>query len=1199
MIQKIEIPTTPSETGPETRFLHAVSDYIRGGTRAITVFLNILFLGAALSAQNQPPRELTVAPVSGQILGNETNRYKVVLAENDFLQVRAEQPGADVELALINPSGAYVARMENALRKGSTEVLVFTAKQPGTYVIEVKCASEKAEKGGYSIRREPLRAATSKDKRREEIQRQYFEGILIRKSGKFADAMAALSKVLPQWREVGDDLMAKATEKLITQLDARVNFFKGRELAIKDNASREEIRTVIELSLKASRLFREGGEPSLEAQTLMAAAAAMETQAAKDNDPAQKRAARDVWITVLDLFHKLPDPNLELYSLVRINSLSAEVGDREALLKYLLITLPFYEKDPKLKQNEADVSNDIAAVYIELGEYTEALPYALRSLPPRKEGPDKCRYATTLTTIGTIYSGMEKKALAIDFLKNRTLPLYTEKGQCAAENTVTLTNLGLVYDDLGEHRTALQYYKKALDLNVGKIGTIAAIYNNMGRANYSLGRNQTLSDNIVEANALYEEARGNFEKSAALYRAPELADKRTESTVLANIGVTLLAMGKLNEALKVLTDQALPIKRTERDKVGEAQVLNHIGEAYLTMKENDKALDYLIRALPLIREASERNEEAITLGNIMAVLERSGSRGPAIFYGKQAVNIFQDIRNVASVKESGIQRSFFRTVKDSYRKLAELLLMEGRWEEAVQVLNLCQTPDFTDLDLSETPKDRFLSLSGSEQKYARQYEAAGKKLGDIGAKKAGDPGFEKRERDMETASKDFLLLQKDIKKNLPGSPAAADRAPAKSASDMQGYLDLLNTKEKRKHVTIYSLVGSDCLYFVLITAGNNNGARAGAKNVKASIKLFTSPVGKFELNDRIANFLRVLDRGNDVLRDPYKYGEELYRLIFGSRLQTNPGVNLEADLAAYSPAVIHWSLDENLRYIPIAALSDDKRQYVVEKYETVVFTNSKKETFMKDPRLWTSCTGFGTSGSFGDFKALPGIKKEAASICTPASNIIKGHFFLDNAFRRKKIEAFANETKPPVIHFSTHFRFLPGDAQSSFFLLGDGEQFSLYEMENFPGLFKNVDLLTAAACSTAVFKANNDGKEINTFAELAQKLGANSVIATLWNVDDGGTSRLILEFYRLYSERLKVPGAKLPSKSELLRLAQLELLKGARKDDLDCGQAGRGAPRGSDLGTGDSPLPQFPYNPERPCAHPSFWSPFVLYGNSR
>lgn len=88
--------------------------------------------------------------------------------------------------------------------------------------------------------------------------------------------------------------------------------------------------------------------------------------------------------------------------------------------------------------------------------------------------------------------------------------------------------------------------------------------------------------------------------------------------------------------------------------------------------------------------------------------------------------------------------------------------------------------------------------------------------------------------------------------------------------------------------------------------------------------------------------------------------------------------------------------------------------------------------------------------------------------------------------------------------------------QYSNLLLGDGTKLTLEDIKNAPDdLFKGVELLTLSACETGVQKEReSDGREIDGFAELAQRKGAKSVLASLWKVDDESTSQLMTQFYQ-------------------------------------------------------------------------------------
>jgi CHAT domain-containing protein len=173
------------------------------------------------------------------------------------------------------------------------------------------------------------------------------------------------------------------------------------------------------------------------------------------------------------------------------------------------------------------------------------------------------------------------------------------------------------------------------------------------------------------------------------------------------------------------------------------------------------------------------------------------------------------------------------------------------------------------------------------------------------------------------------------------------------------------------------------------------------------------------------------------------------------------------------------------------------------------------------------------------------------------------------------------------VHIASHFSSRAGDPDNSALLLGDGKKFTLAEMEKKRGLFGGVELLVLSACKTSVQQANAYGKVIEGLAGLSQRLGANAVIATLWNVSDLAASERDILFYRLYREHQNWP------KSEILRQSQLSLLHGTLRLESDEARAvsaeGCSAARGR----------RFHADPNAPLAHPYYWAPFVLYGSSR
>jgi hypothetical protein len=165
------------------------------------------------------------------------------------------------------------------------------------------------------------------------------------------------------------------------------------------------------------------------------------------------------------------------------------------------------------------------------------------------------------------------------------------------------------------------------------------------------------------------------------------------------------------------------------------------------------------------------------------------------------------------------------------------------------------------------------------------------------------------------------------------------------------------------------------------------------------------------------------------------------------------------------------------------------------------------------------------------------------------------------------------------VHIATHFDSRPGVAANSYLLLGDGE-LSLAEIAAQTRLFHGVDLVTLSACNTAFTNRTEDGREIDSFGTIAQRLGARGVIASLWSVNDNSTAVLMQTMYRLRQQNAAV------TKDEALRQAQLRLLSGdsvAAKTDANRGVTLVDAPSTSNATTNWS--------------HPYYWAPFILIGN--
>ena len=103
----------------------------------------------------------------------------------------------------------------------------------------------------------------------------------------------------------------------------------------------------------------------------------------------------------------------------------------------------------------------------------------------------------------------------------------------------------------------------------------------------------------------------------------------------------------LQEKQKALNyfNLALPLSRQVGDRAAEGLILDNIAEANSDLGEKQKALDYYARALQLARAVSSPSSQGLVLSNLMHYWQTNQRPGLAIFFGKQAVNQYQDLRN--------------------------------------------------------------------------------------------------------------------------------------------------------------------------------------------------------------------------------------------------------------------------------------------------------------------------------------------------------------------------------------------------------------------------------------------------------------------------------------------------------------------------------------------------------------------------
>ena len=258
---------------------------------------------------------------------------------------------------------------------------------------------------------------------------------------------------------------------------------------------------------------------------------------------------------------------------------------------------------------------------------------------------------------------------------------------------------------------------------------------------------------------------------------------------------------------------------------------------------------------------------------------------------------------------------------------------------------------------------------------------------------------------------------------------------------------------------------------------------------------------------------------------------------------------IEPQIQAVNPDVLVFVLDGALRNVPMAVLHDGE-QYLIEKH-AIALTPGLQLLEPPQPLAENQLQALvaGLSEARDEFSALPNVEREVTAIQTQVS----GAVLLNEGFSKESFTSQLKDSSFPIVHLATHGQF-SSDPEQTFILAWDDRiratELGVLLQQGELTREAAVELLVLSACETA----SGDARAALGLAGIAVRSGARSTLATLWLVDDRGTSVLMENLYRQLSNTSQ-------TKAEVLRQAQLQLLR------------------------------------DENYQHPYFWAPFVLLGN--
>ena len=1178
------------------------------------VIVSLILLSATASSRAQTVDQQDVPllepskPVKRTIGGGESHYYRIALMTDQYVQIQVDQRGVDVRVKLFQPDGNVVAESNRLTGPYGPETISWVAQSPGSYKLEVR-SIERSERAEYEVRLSEERVATFQDRNRLAPQSVFMQAERLRDQKtpqSLGQAIAKYEEAVQVARDVNDaqwQAEALNTLGLIYQLlkrdspNARQRFEKALQIRQSSGDRRGEAETLtnfartyessgqypiaLEYYTRALKSWQDAGDQYGQASALDNIGRIH--YLSKDGTHAldfQKRAQQ--------MWHDLGDAAREAAALNNMGDSYVLVNDyNNALSTYEDARKRFHEAGDR--DGEVAVLFSISGVYKTLGnkqkedEYNKlAEGLAGQIAASRVPTPEEQARWTKTERAEEAQAEARKLLDGSNSDQRKAIEKFEEAARIfdsIAEydrEVFTLFDISATYRILKDKNKDRQTLERALSLakRVRSNALQAETYKQLADYYLADSNAQRAVESYDSAIALWQKQGDRSSEAYVLAAAAQvyskLGDKQKPREYLERAlrlyqglgdrfreAYTLDDLAKINNqpdtrptALDYLK-QTRDLRRANHDRSGEAQSLKEIIAVYTAMGRKQETLDYYHQALALYIETRDGMGAAEILRDLMTYWKEQNRRRLAIFYGKQAVNTYQEIRRNIQGLEQQTQESFINAKEEVYRLLADLLIDEGRFPEAQQVLSMLKEEEIHNYirDNKKDPSAGDAPMTPSESELYAKYKAfteqstaISKDLENILARKSMGPGDTTRKGDLQDkldkANAEFYnYLSNNAKEVL--DPGKFDTM----VSSIEGLRSTLR-KLGPGVVALYTLVVEEKYRVILFTPGVNVARQYSIK--------------KEDLNHKIMAFRQQLSKAN---ADPLPAAQELYNILIRP---------MEDDLKRNDAKTLMWSLDRSLRYLPIAALHDGKK-YMVEDYKNEVFTPASIANLGEDPNRNWRALAFGVSKALKGLDPLPSVIDELKGIFRDedkpkaTGGLLPGKIYLDDQVKKDVMLDAIGMQQYSLVHIASHFDLNSTNELLSYLVLGDGTTISAAELRVKSTLFYNVDLLTLSACNTGVAVGKDDGKEVDSFADVTQKQGAKAVIASLWAVADPSTAALMQKFYQFRVQNSQDP----MSKAAALQEAQLALLhKQVTARDKD-------------------------------YAHPYYWAPFILIGNWR
>ena len=478
----------------------------------------------------------------------------------------------------------------------------------------------------------------------------------------------------------------------------------------------------------------------------------------------------------LPLYQLAGDRAWEAYVLYRLCTDSTKLEQREQAVKYGEQALAIWrEKNDRVREVSTmtqiglawfKVTNINSAESLKREEpfAQKAIPWHEQALAIRRERNDKSGIGDSLMRLGEAYACTAQKDRRFEFFEQALIP-YREAKDLSGQR-LALTRLGNSYRAERQLDKAVTYYEEALKLSstpglpdLQLLDMLLEIYAQLENYDKSieyiekrlmLSRSAKLLD--MEASSLrflsesyrekkiYAQALEYAEKGLAFARenkirnadGSEMAFRQT----LANISLDL---GQPEKAIALLKQELPFIQKIKSVRFSPAGFYATLGKAYRLNKQYDESLEFHLLAIHDLLKWNLQSEVAAEYAQVMLNLQAKGQPDAAIFWGKQAINLNQDVRRSISGLDEKTRQDFLKAREEAYRNLADLLISLGRLPEAEQIIRMLKEEEYYEYvrrDDNNAPTNIKTALTPEEAAMEKRFREIADNLIEIGEQRS-------------------------------------------------------------------------------------------------------------------------------------------------------------------------------------------------------------------------------------------------------------------------------------------------------------------------------------------------------------------------------------------------------------------------------------------------------------------------------